>query len=122
MRKNTDTNIDVIENKIRPLKDEKGNIIDDYELCVEALNKIDKYQETNKKPAPVPPKFIQWLRNGVEFVKQGKGTMVDYKQANVLKELDYDLICANTDAQNAKLEKQGVFKSKVMKTIKGVAK
>lgn len=122
MRKNTDTNIGIVDAKMRPLRDANGAIIDDYALAVEALDKIDKYQAKNKKPAPIPPKFVEFLRGGVEFVNEGKGTMADYKQANVLKQLDYDLIIANTNKLNEKLEKKGNFNSKVMRTIKGVSK
>lgn len=120
MKKNS--NIDMVQTKIRPLKDSNGNELSDYDLAVESLKKIDTFQQLNGQPAPISPKFISWLRNGVDFVNEGKGSFVDYKKNSILKELDYDLIISNTNKMNAQLEKKGAFNSKVVSQIKGVSK
>ena len=115
------TTID-LQTKMRPFRDEKGNVEMDYDFAKRALQKIDEYRETNKTPPNINPKFVHWLRAGVKYVDEKKGTMAQYKAEHVIKEMDYDLICANTEARNAKLEKKGEFQSHVMRKIKGVSK
>lgn len=114
--KNTATNI---EHKLRPLRDDKGDIISDYELAKQALKNIKEYQAKNKEPAPIAPIFVKWLENGVKYVDEGNGTMVDYKRETVRKQFDYEMIVRNTNERNKQLDKKGVFTPKVMRTIKG---
>lgn len=123
MKQNTTTNID-LQSKMRPFRDKDGNIEMDYDFAKRALEKIDEYSKTNQTPPNVNPKFVHWLRAGVKYVDDGKGTMAQYKSRHVIKEMgdNYDLICANTEARNAKLEKKGEFRSYVMQKIKGEAK
>ena len=108
-------------NQSRPIHDENGNVILDYEFCGMALDKIDTYENQNHKPAPINPKFVTWLREGEQYVKTGKGTFADYKERYVLKEYAslYEQIIDNTNKQNANLDKQGKFNSKVMQVVKG---
>lgn len=68
------------------------------------------------------PNFIEWLKEGIKFVDDKKGSFVDYKQRTVQKTLDYDLVIDNTNKQNAKLAKDGAFDSKVVQMIKGTSK
>lgn len=122
MKRNT-TNIDVVEIKSRPIRDDKGNRISDYELAKLALEHIDEFEKTNKKPTNISPKFVSWLKNAVKEIDSGDyESMTEYKNRTVQKQMDYDLVCANTAKRNAKLEKQGEFKSKVVQRIKGVSK
>lgn len=124
MKRNTTTNnIDVVEIKSRPIRDDKDQIINDYNLAKMAVKRIEEYEKTNKKPTNIPPKFVQWLKDGVKKIDNGDfESMNDYKQQTIQKTMDYDLVCANTAMRNAKLEKQGAFKSKVVQQIRGVAK
>lgn len=110
-----------IINTSRPLRDEKGNICFDYEFAQMALDKISKYKSENKTPPQINPKFVEWLKEGVDFVKTGKGTFTDYKSQNIVKEFgdNYDMIIENTNRANAALEKKGVFDNKVMQVVKG---
>lgn len=111
-----------LQSKMRPIRDDKGCVLDDVNFAKQALSRIDEYQKTHKTPPNITPKFIHWLRKGVQYVESGKGTMADYKQENIMKEMDYDMVCANTDARNSKLERKGEFKTKVVQQVKGVAK
>ena len=121
MKRNTTTNID-LQSKMRPFRDKDGNVELDYDFAKRVLEKIDEYSKTNQTPPNINPKFVHWLRGGVRYVDEGKGTMAQYKASHVIKEMDYDLICANTEARNAKLEKKGEFKSHVMREIRGESK
>ncbi len=110
-------------NQSRPITDEKGKVLYDYAFCQMALHDIDTYEKRYNKPAPLNPKFVSWLREGENYVKSGKGTFTDYKERYVLKEYQnlYDQIIDNTNRANAKLEKDGKFKSRVVQTVKGVS-
>lgn len=112
------SSIDLTQLKSRPLKS-GGKELNDEELASVALDKIGDYQLKTGSPAPVDPKFVEWLREGASYVKEGKGSFSDYKKATVLKTLDYDMVLSNTRKANEKLEKAGAFDSKVMHIEKG---
>lgn len=112
------SSIDLTQLKSRPLKSGDREL-NDEELASVALDKIGDYQLRTGSPAPVDPKFVEWLREGASYVKEGKGSFVDYKKATVLKTLDYDMVLSNTRKANEKLEKSGAFDSKVMHIEKG---
>lgn len=116
------SNIDLSTSRVRPLHHSNGVVLDDYETAKEALKCIADFEAKNKKPTPIAPKFVEWLRKGIEFVDNKEGSFVDYKQRTIQKQFDYDLIIANTEKANQKLEKKGMFDAKVMKKIKGVSK
>ncbi len=113
-----------IINTSRPIKDKDGNICMDYEFAQMALSKVKDYELTHKEPAPINPKFVGWLQEGVNFVNSGKGTFTDYKAQNIYKEFgdNYDMIIANTNRANEALEKKGTFDNQVMQIVKGESK
>lgn len=110
-------------NQSRPILDKNGNVLFDYTFCEYALDKIDTYERENHKPAPLSPKFVEWLREGHEFVKSKKGTFTDYKERYILKDYAnlYDQIIENTNRKNNELEKKGTFDARVVQTVKGVS-
>lgn len=120
--KNLDTNVDFSTSKSRPLTHEDGTKLNDYEIAKETLRCVDDYQAKEHKPSPLSPNFIEWLKEGIKFVDDKKGSFVDYKQRTIQKTLDYDLVIDNTNKQNAKLAKDGAFDSKVVQMIQGTSK
>lgn len=116
------SNIDFSLSHIRPLCHSDGVKLNDYETAKEALKCIENFEQTNHKPTPLAPNFVEWLRKGIEYVDQGQGSFVEYKERTVQKQFDYDLIIANTEKANKKLEKSGEFNPKVVRKIKGVSK
>nr|DAN85817.1 MAG TPA: hypothetical protein [Caudoviricetes sp.] len=117
-----DTSIKFTEPEIKALKNEKGEEISDAELVDFALDKIKEYRETNKTPAPIPPKFVQWLEQAQEHIKAG-GDIVDFKKATVLKSfVDYGEVVDNTFKKNEELAKRGAFDSKIVKRVEGSSK
>lgn len=100
----------------RPLKDSEGNVLNDYELAKECLGKIDDYTRITNKPSPIEPRFVEWLRDGVRYVDEGKGTFVDYKNSSIFKEFgDYQAIVDNTNRRNDELAKRGAFAPQTVK-------
>ena len=120
--KNLDTNVDFASTKSRPLTHEDGTKLNDYEIAKETIRCVDDYQAKEHKPSPLSPNFIEWLKEGVKFVDDKKGSFVDYKQRTIQKTLDYDLVIDKTNKQNAKLAKDGAFDSKVVQMIQGTSK
>jgi len=116
------SNIDLTLTKSRPLSHSNGVKLDDYETAKEAIKCIEKFEKDNSTPSPIAPKFVEWLRKGVEYVDSGNGSFVDYKQRTIQKQFDYDLVIANTEKANQKLEKKGEFNAKVVRKVKGVSK
>lgn len=104
-----------LEIKSRPLTDDKGNVLSDYELAKTAIEYVDNYSKKTGKIAPLDPKFVEWLRGGVKYVDEGGGSFVDYKNNSIYKEFDYNLMVENTNARNDLLEKQGAFKPQIVK-------
>lgn len=116
------TTID-LQTKTRPIRSDKGDVLTDVDFARQALEKIDNYTKQNNTPPKINPKFVAWLRAGVDYVDKGQGTMAQYKESHVIKEIeDYDLVCANTAQRNAKLERKGEFESHIVQKVKGVAK
>lgn len=101
----------------RPIKDDTGRTLSDYELATETLKKIDDYTRITKKPSPIEPRFVEWLREGVKYVDEGKGTFVDFKQTSIYKEFgdDYATIIENTNRRNDELAKRGEFNPHAVK-------
>lgn len=94
----------------RPIKDDNGHVLTDYELATETLKKIEDYTKATNKPSPIEPQFVEWLREGVRYVNEGKGTFVDYKNSSIFKEFgDYQAIIDNTNRRNDELAKRGAF-------------
>lgn len=108
--------------KDRPLRHSNGQMLNDYELFKVALKNVDEYEAIHKEPCKIDPNFIEFMREGVKFVESGQGSMVDYKKRHVLKQLNYDLIIANTNKLNEKLEKKGTFKPQLIKKEIGRSK
>lgn len=115
----TNTTID----SSRPLRDKDNNICFDLEFAQKALYDIDTYNAAHKTPVNLSPKFVEWLREGVDYVKKGQGTFTDYKESHVVKEFaiggSYDLVIDNTNKNNESLAKKGSFDNKTMQIVKG---
>lgn len=115
LKSNSNTSVDI---KSRPILNENGSVLNDYELAKVATKYVDDYAKSTGAIAPLDPKFVQWLRDGVKYVDEGKGTFVDYKNNSVYKEIGqmgYDAVVNKTNAMNDKLEKQGAFKPQIVK-------
>lgn len=107
--------------KSRPLRNKKGIKINDYQTACYGLKCIEKYEKENGTPAPIEPKFKEWLEEGVKFVESGKGNFTQYKRKTIIRKLDINAIVDNTERKNAELSKKGVFNSKVVLKEEGRA-
>lgn len=117
------SNIDDANIVSRPLKHKNGDVLNDVELCRQAVKNIDDYSKQYGKPPNIDPKFVSWLRQAVNYCANG-GDIKTYKEQYIYKQYEplYDEIIENTNKRNAVLNKKGAFKSKVIKTIKGESK
>ena len=114
------SNIDDTNIVSRPLRHKNGDVLNDVELCRQAVKSIDDYSKTYGKPPNIDPRFVMWLRQAVEYCDNG-GDIVKYKEQTIQKQYAplYDEIIDNTNKRNATLSKKGAFKSKVVQRIKG---
>lgn len=82
----------VVSAKSLPIRNEKGKVLSDSELINYALDEIDKFEKAEKKVAPVPPKFIHWLKKAKESLDKGE-KIEDIKAASIYREIpDYSLL------------------------------
>lgn len=70
----------------QPVVDKDGKVLNDLELMKKGLERIDEYQEKNKEVPPIAPKFVQFMREMVDDVKQGNSTIEQYKNMHIAKE------------------------------------
>lgn len=102
MKKNTNSNIEMdIGVKRRPFRNEKGEVLNDYETIKEALKTIDNYEKENGEPMPnMQPQFVQFCREFVKAVEDGTPANV-YKKQHIVKMMpDYGIVCENTNKNN----------------------
>lgn len=99
-----DTYIEVSNIKSRPFLKTNGKRMNDIEVVKTALKEIDDYQNNNGVPVPnLTPDFIAFMRDMVREYDENGVTPSEYKQKNIVKTLDYDVVCRNTDLRNKKL-------------------
>lgn len=88
----------------RPLYNKtKGKILNDKELVDFALKKIDEYVDEHKKLPNIDGRFVQFLRDYKNEIKDTPST--DYKNKYVTRQLggdNYDMIVGETNKRNKK--------------------
>lgn len=103
----------------RPLKNKQGISIDDYTSAKYGLECIRRYEKEKGEPAKISPRFVEWLKDGVNFVESKIGSFTQYKKKTIMRVLDIDAILENTDRRNKELTKKGVFDTKIVKQKEG---
>ena len=104
-RKQNNDFIETSNFKLYPLKDDKGNILNDMDFIDKSLQMIEEYESAHKEPFPAPIKFIEYLKEvkensilrekdpetGNETIKPNPNfNIVDYKKRTIQKTVNYD--------------------------------
>ena len=87
--------------KSRPFRNELGDILNDVEVLKRGISEIESYEKEHGEPVPnISPQFIDFCKDLIKACDEGTETPSSYKKRNVVKTVDYDVICKNTEKLN----------------------